>query len=61
MGSSDRQSAGAPTSERITGYSPPADGTFRLRAVLQSGPPPVGPLTLFSREIGLADIGGTRP
>ncbi len=59
MGSSDRQSAGAPPSERITGYSPPADGTFRLRAVLQSGPPPVGPLTLFSREIGLADIGGT--
>ena len=59
MGSSDRQSAGAPPSERITGYSPPADGTFRLRAVLQSGPPPVGPLTLFSREIGLGDIGGT--
>jgi Subtilase family len=59
MGSSDRQSSGAPTSERITGYSSPVDGTFRLRAVLQSGPPPVGPLNLFSREIGMGDIGGT--
>jgi Subtilase family len=59
MGSIDRQSSGAPTSERITGYSSPVDGTFRLRAVLQSGPPPVGPLTLFSREIGMGDIGGT--
>ena len=59
MGSNDRQSAGAPTAERITGYSPPADGTFRLRAVLTSGPPPEGPLTLFSREIPLADIGGS--
>jgi hypothetical protein len=58
-GSADRQSAGAPTAERITGYSSPVDGTFRLRAVLQSGPPPTGPLTLFSREIPLADVGGT--
>ena len=59
MGSNDRQSAGAPAAEHITGYSPPADGTFRLRAVLTSGPPPEGPLTLFSREIPLADIGGS--
>jgi hypothetical protein len=58
-GSADRQSLGARPAERITGYSPPADGTFRLRAVLVSGPPPTGPLTLFSREIPLGAIGGT--
>ena len=59
MGSSDRQSEGAPPSERITGYSSPVDGTFRLRAALASGPPPAGPVTLFSREIAVADIGGS--
>ncbi len=59
MGSSDRQAAGAPTAERIVGYSPPAEGVFRLRVVLTSGPPPEGPLTLFSREIAVTDIGGT--
>ncbi len=53
-----RQSGGAPATERIVGYYPPAEGTFRLRAVLVSGPPPTGPLTLFSREIPLAAIGG---
>ncbi len=58
-GSSDRQSQGALPAERITGYSPPADGLFRLRVVLVSGPPPSGPLTLFSREIPLSVIGGT--
>ena len=59
MGSTDRQSAGLPTSERITGYSPFADGVFRIRVVRFSGPPPVGPITLFSREIPMAAIGGT--
>ncbi len=58
-GSSDRQSAGSPPAERVIGYSPPADGSFRLRVVRVSGPPPQGDLTLFSREIALADIGGT--
>lgn len=59
-GSSDRQSAGSPTAERIVGYSPPVDATLRLRVVHVSGPPPPpGDLTLFSREIALADIGGT--
>ncbi|WP_217923206.1 S8 family serine peptidase [Miltoncostaea oceani] len=58
-GSGDRQSDGAPTAERIVGYSPPADAVFRLRAVRVSGPPPAGDLTLFSREIPLRDIGGT--
>ena len=58
-GSGDRQSAGAKTAERIVGYSPPGDAFFRLRAVHVSGPPPHGPLVLFSREIQLADIGGT--
>ncbi len=59
IGSSDRQSAGAPPAERIVGYTSPVDGVFRLRAVLGSGPPPEGPLTLFSREIAVTDIGGT--
>ena len=59
MGSTDRQSAGLPTSERITGYSPPVDGVFRIRVVRFSGPPPVGPITLYSREIPMAAIGGT--
>ena len=59
MGSNDRQSAGLPTSERITGYAPYADGTFRLRVVHTSGPPPEGRITVFSREIRMLDIGGT--
>jgi Subtilase family len=58
-GSSDRQPAGAPPAERIVGYTSPIEGFFRLRAVRVSGPEPVGPLTLFSREIALADISGT--
>ena len=57
--SADRQSQGAPPAERIVGYSPPADGVYRLRAVRISGPAPTGALTLFSREIALATIGGT--
>ena len=59
MGSTDRQSAGLPTAERITGYSPYADGVFRLRVARVSGPPPEGRITLFSREIRTLDIGGT--
>jgi hypothetical protein len=59
MGSSDRQSAGAPSAERIVGYSSSVGGVFRLRAALSSGPPPEVPLTLFSREIAVTDIGGT--
>ena len=59
MGSGDRQSAGAPPAERIVGYAPPVDSQLRLRVVRVSGPPPQGPLTLFSREIPLAEIGGT--
>ena len=57
--SGDRQSDGAPPAERITGYSPPADGLFRLRVVRAGGPPPTGPLTLFSREIPLAALEGS--
>ena len=56
--SADRQSAGLPTAERITGYAPPAAAEYRVRVVRVSGPPPAGPLTLFSREIPLAAIGG---
>ncbi|MGD9572656.1 MAG: S8 family serine peptidase [Thermoleophilia bacterium] len=57
--SADRQAQGSPTAERIVGYSPPADATFRLRVLRVAGPEPAGDLTLFSREIPLADIGGT--
>jgi hypothetical protein len=56
--SADRQSAGLPTAERITGYAPPVAAEYRLRVLRVSGPPPAGPLTLFSREIPLAAIGG---
>ncbi|MGD9696064.1 MAG: S8 family serine peptidase [Thermoleophilia bacterium] len=59
IGSQDRQSEGAPTAERFTGYAPPSDGYYRLRAVHVSGPPPAGDLSLLSREIPLADIGGS--
>ncbi|WP_217913740.1 S8 family serine peptidase [Miltoncostaea marina] len=58
-GSHDRQSAGAPPAERVVGYRPPVDSQMRLRVVRAAGPAPVGPLTLFSREIALGDIGGT--
>jgi subtilase family protein len=57
--SADSQAAGAAPAERITGYLPPSTGTYRLRVVHVSGPDPVGPLTLFSREIPLADWGGS--
>ena len=57
--SGDRQAAGAAPAERITAYSPPSDGLFRLRVVLAGGPPPTGPLTLYSREIPLATIEGS--
>ena len=56
--SADRQSAGLPTAERITGYSPSVAGEYRLRVLRVSGPPPAGDLTLFSREIPLAAVGG---
>jgi len=56
--SRDRQTAGAPPAERITGF-PTSAGVYRLRVVLASGPPPPGDLTLFSREVPLAAIGGT--
>ncbi|HMO00823.1 MAG TPA: S8 family serine peptidase [Miltoncostaeaceae bacterium] len=56
--SEDRQSAGLPTAERITGFAPQAAAEYRLRVVRESGPPPAGELTLFSREIPLAAIGG---
>lgn len=59
--SRDRQSTGARPAERITGYLPPLDGDFRIRVLLASGPPPVGDLTLFSREIDLEGIGDPAP
>ncbi len=59
MGSVDRQSAGLPTAERITGYAPSIEGVYRLRVVHVSGPPPDGRITLFSREVRTQDIGGT--
>jgi subtilase family protein len=55
--SRDRQALGAPPAERITGF-PTDTGVYRLRVVLVSGAPPTGALTLFSREVPLAPIGG---
>ncbi|MCC6829839.1 MAG: S8 family serine peptidase [Thermoleophilia bacterium] len=49
--STDRQPAGAAPAERITGYLPPSDGFFRLAVRLVDGPPPVGDVTVFSREV----------
>lgn len=56
--SEDRQSAGAPQAERITGHLPQADGFFRLKVTRVSGPEPAR-LTLFSREIALGEMGGS--
>lgn len=52
------QGAGAPNSERITGYSGPDQAFYRLRVWRASGPAPTGNLTLFSREIPTSPIGG---
>jgi hypothetical protein len=57
--SEDRQTAGSPTAERIVGHRPPADATLRLRVLRHGGPAPAGDMTLYSREIPLADIGGS--
>jgi len=59
--SRDDQVAGARSSERITNVLSPVAGTFRLRAVLASGPPPGGDLTLFSREVTLDRLGDPGP
>ncbi len=52
------QTQGAVETELILGYRPKTQNFFRLRAVLADGPPPQGPMTLFSREIDLRLIGG---
>lgn len=52
------QTNGAVQTELILGYRPKTQNFFRLRALLVNGPPPAGPLTLFSREIDLGLIGG---
>lgn len=58
-GSANRQTiAGAPGSERIVGYSPPSDGFFRVRIERASGPPPASDMTLFTRELDMAVMGG---
>jgi len=57
--SRDRQTAGARPAERIVGYASPVDGTFRLRVVHRAGPVPSRPLSIFTREVPLADAGGT--
>lgn len=53
------QAAGAPNSERITGYTGSEQAFYRLRVWRASGPAPVGNLTLFSREIPTSPIGGS--
>jgi hypothetical protein len=57
--STDAQAAGAPPSERIVGYVAPVSSEYRIRVVRAGGPDPVGPLTIFSREIPLAGFGGS--
>jgi Subtilase family len=57
--STDSQAAGARPSERFVGYVPQAQGIFRVRVVHVSGPEPVGTITLFSREVPLAQLGGS--
>jgi hypothetical protein len=59
VASADRQAAGAAPAERVTGWRAPVTGTYRVRVAHVSGPPPGGPLTLFSREIPLAPAGGS--
>jgi hypothetical protein len=56
--SADRQSQGAGPAERVIGHLPALTGVYRVRAVLVSGPPPEGPLVMFSREIAMTAIGG---
>lgn len=59
--SRDHQSEGARPSERITGQSTAPTGEYRVRVVQAVGPPPGGFVTLFSREIGMSDIGDPAP
>lgn len=56
--STDKQLDGAAPAERINGVRPGTPSTYRLRAVLVSGPPPAGPLTLYSREDDLLPVFG---
>ncbi len=57
--SRQRQSSGARETELIVGQRSREESFFRLRVVLAGGPPPSGPMTLFSREIPLSLIGGS--
>ena len=57
--STDKQLEGAPPSERINGLRPGFAGEFRLRAVLVSGPPPAGTLSLYSREDDILSWSGS--
>jgi Subtilase family len=56
--SASSQVDGARPSETIVGYIPPATALHRLVVRRVSGPPPEGDVTIFSREIRLAEIGG---
>jgi hypothetical protein len=58
VASDDDQRAGARESERFVGYRNGKGGTFRVRITRSSGPPPER-ITIFSREIDLADAGGS--
>ncbi len=57
--STDKQLEGAAASERINGVRPQAAGEFRLRAVLASGPPPAGTLSLYAREDDILSLSGS--
>ncbi len=57
--STDRQLEGAMPAERLNGVRPETAGEFRLRAVLVAGPPPTGPLHLYSREDDILALSGS--
>ena len=57
--SSDRQAEGAVPAERLNGIRSQVGGQFRLRAILVSGPPPTGVVTLYSREDDIVSWSGS--
>ena len=58
--SADKQVDGAASAERINGVRPDTAGEFRVRVVLVAGPPPVGPVTLYSREDDILALSGSQ-
>ncbi len=59
--SRDPQGDGARPAERVTGVPSVGGGEFRVQVVLTAGPPPSGPVTLFSREVAMDALGDSGP